>query len=258
MGADTTSELVILSEKAIIDTISLRPKARIGSLTLEKMQGIGEKNQLLSTLPKKAIGVEFSLPVLSWNDSMIVLTQDSLTAKLPHSITVDSLNPQLLKISYPWVETSTYQLTIFPQGVKGINGKQLQDTLAQKITITHKDQLGNILFTLIPPDSTLQYVVKLLQNKKEVTHTILPQGTTKVEWKLLPPGEYSLELVEDNNANGYWDPGNYLQAQQPERIFVKTLEKLRANWDLEVSWNPTTSKQPESSNQNPESSNQPK
>ena len=254
MGADTTSELVILSEKEIVDTISLRAKSRIKHLSSQKMVGVEEKNRSISTLPQKSIGVAFSLPILSWNDSMIVLTQDSLAAKLAVSVRIDSVNPQLLHFGFPWVETSTYQLTIFPQGVKGINGKQLQDTLTRKITVTPKEQLGNILLTLIPPDSTLQYVVKLMQNKKEVTRAILPKGETQLEWNLMTPGEYSLELIEDNNANGFWDPGNYLQAQQPERIFVKTLDKLRANWDLEVSWNPETSnQQPESSNQNPES-----
>jgi len=155
-----------------------------------------------------------------------------------HAIAIDSMNPKLLNFSFPWVETSTYKLTIFPKGIKGINGKWLQDTLARKIVVTHKDQLGNILLTLQPPDLTKQYVLKLMQNKKEVAQVILPPGATKAEWDLMLPGEYSVELIEDDRANGFWDPGNYLKAQQPERIFVKTLEKLRANWDLEISWNP--------------------
>ena len=240
MGADTLSELVILSEKEIVDTISLRPKSRIRNLASQKMEVIGQKNRTVSLLPQKTTSFEFSLPILSWNDSLMVLTQDSLAAKLPMRITVDSINPKMLNFNFPWNEAANYQLTIFPKGVTGVNGKSLQDTLTQKIAVTHKDQLGNILLTLIPPDSTKQYVVKLIQSKKEVTRAILPVGATKLTWMLMSPGTYSLELIEDDNANGFWDPGNYLQSQQPERIFVKTLEELRANWDLEVSWNPLT------------------
>ena len=238
MGVDTTSELVILSEKEIVDTISLRPKPRIKNLSSQKMEGVGEKMKSISVLPQKSIDVEFNLPVLSWNDSVIVLTQDSLAAKLAVVLAIDTLNPKVLYFSFPWVATSTYQQTVIPKGVKGINGKELQDTLTWKIMVTPKDELGNILLTLKPPDTTKQYIVKLIQKKKEITRAILPEGVKKLEWNLLPPGEYGLELIEDNNANGFWDSGNYLQAQQPERIFVKTLEKLRANWDLEVSWNP--------------------
>jgi len=238
MGMDTTSELVILSEKEIVDTISLRPKSRIKNLMSQKFESKGKKNSSITILPQMSIGVEFNMPILGWNDSMIVLTQDSLSKKLDGLISIDSMNPMLLKLDFPWLETATYHLTIFPKGLTGINQKPLQDTLTRRIVLTPKEKLGNILLTLQPPDSTKQYVVKLKQKNKEVKRSVLPTGTTTVEWKLLLPGDYSLELIEDGNENGLWDPGNYLKAQQPERIFVKTLEKLRANWDLEVAWNP--------------------
>ena len=130
-------------------------------------------------------------------------------------------------------------MTIFPKGITAVNDKLLVDTLTRKITITPKEKLGNILLTINPPDSTQQYVVRLLLKGKEIESDILPQGSHKIAWNLLPPGDYSLELIEDTHPNGIWDPGNYLQSQQPERVFVRTLDQLRANWDLEVIWTPT-------------------
>jgi len=133
----------------------------------QKFESKGKKNSSITILPQMSIGVEFNMPILGWNDSMIVLTQDSLSKKLDGLISIDSMNPMLLKLDFPWLETATYHLTIFPKGVTGINQKPLQDTLTRKIVLTPKEKLGNILLTLQPPDSTKQYVVKLKQKNKE-------------------------------------------------------------------------------------------
>lgn len=56
----------------------------------------------------------------------------------------------------------------------------------------------------------------------------------------LPAGDYIIRYVVDLNNNGRWDPGNYLQKQEPEPIYYSTDPKgnlsqsLKANWELEV------------------------
>lgn len=244
LGADSTSQLVILSEKEVIDTITLKPKSRLKYLANQALIASGQKDKTVSVLPHKQVFVEMNLPISTWNDTLIVLTQDSLAEKLDVDIQIDSMNPQKLNIAYPWQEKGTYHLTIFPQGIKGMNNQELKDTLTQKIMVSTKEQLGNIQFTLIPPDSTKQYVVRLLKKNKEIDKVIFPQGKHYKEWKWLMPGDYSLELVEDDVPNGVWDSGKYLLGQQPERVFVKKLEKLRANWDLEVIWTPALDSEP--------------
>jgi hypothetical protein len=51
---------------------------------------------------------------------------------------------------------------------------------------------------------------------------------------MLAPGIYDVELVEDVDENGRWSTGNYDSKKQPERVFKKTLEELRANWDVDA------------------------
>jgi hypothetical protein len=46
--------------------------------------------------------------------------------------------------------------------------------------------------------------------------------------------------VEDLNKNGRWDTGDFEKNRQPERIFNKKMDPLRANWDLEVSFSTET------------------
>ena len=52
------------------------------------------------------------------------------------------------------------------------------------------------------------------------------------------PDKYNFEIIEDVNKNGKLDPGNYWQKTQPENIKTIKGDKLRENWESEVtiSW----------------------
>ena len=45
--------------------------------------------------------------------------------------------------------------------------------------------------------------------------------------------KYKLKVIEDTNVNRRWDTGNYDTKSQPERIFWKKIEGLRADWEVE-------------------------
>ena len=58
------------------------------------------------------------------------------------------------------------------------------------------------------------------------------QTNYKRTFSSLPPGKYSVKVIEDLNGNGRWDSGDYHKKLQPERISTVTLEELKANWDV--------------------------
>ncbi len=50
--------------------------------------------------------------------------------------------------------------------------------------------------------------------------------------KLFNPGDYEIRILEDDNKNGVWDPGNYHLKLQPEKVFaIKQKINIRANWE---------------------------
>jgi hypothetical protein len=53
---------------------------------------------------------------------------------------------------------------------------------------------------------------------------------------LLPPGEYQLKLLTDNNQNGRWDTGKFMGTKiQPERVRnLKLTLNIKSNWDNEM------------------------
>ena len=53
-----------------------------------------------------------------------------------------------------------------------------------------------------------------------------------MKFDLLLPKKYLVRIIFDENNNGIWDTGNFLEKRQPEiiKFFDKILE-LRANWE---------------------------
>ncbi len=63
---------------------------------------------------------------------------------------------------------------------------------------------------------------------------------TAVEWyaRLFEPGDYELRILNDDNKNGVWDPGDFDKKRQPE--IVRRIPRrltVKANWDNEVDIN---------------------
>ncbi len=53
--------------------------------------------------------------------------------------------------------------------------------------------------------------------------------------KLFEPGEYEIRILDDENDNGTWDPGDYHLKKQPEKV-ISIYKKIgiRSDWDNEA------------------------
>ncbi len=66
----------------------------------------------------------------------------------------------------------------------------------------------------------------------------VPVRNGAFEFINVPPSTYYLRLTIDANGNGKWDTGNYKDHLQPEEVYYYPKKlRLRANWDLDESWN---------------------
>ena len=56
-----------------------------------------------------------------------------------------------------------------------------------------------------------------------------------VKLKDLTPGDYTFRVIIDENQNGSWDTGNFIEKFQPEEIQTfSELTKVRANWEIDL------------------------
>ncbi|VAW25435.1 hypothetical protein MNBD_BACTEROID04-1328 [hydrothermal vent metagenome] len=54
----------------------------------------------------------------------------------------------------------------------------------------------------------------------------------KVSFNLLPPNQYLIRVTLDENNNGTWDTGNFLDKKQPEVVkYFENVITIRANWE---------------------------
>ncbi len=76
---------------------------------------------------------------------------------------------------------------------------------------------------------------------KEFDRFNIASPTSDFQIDELLPGNYTFQIINDDNNNGKWDTGDLSTRTQPEAIdFYTTPTKVRANWDVEVSLIPLT------------------
>src|SRR5690606_8920992 len=90
-----------------------------------------------------------------------------------------------------------------------------------------------ILFQIEVPDTTKQYILELVNDKKDqVFRRIVISENQDISFKQLRAGKYGLRIIYDENQNGEWDPGHVGQKRQSERIWYLNKEFIiRANWE---------------------------
>ena len=83
-----------------------------------------------------------------------------------------------------------------------------------------------------------QSIVQLLDEKNNLVFEKSVLGKAHIEVPFLEPSGYVLRVIIDDNKNGVWDTGNYLEQSQPETVlYYPEVIELRANWEIETIWN---------------------
>ena len=113
------------------------------------------------------------------------------------------------------------------------------DTLNRNFNVLAEKQLGTLSLSLEKIQPGTRYVLQILNGASVQEERMFTAETAnkKFVFSHLPVAVYTARLMEDLNGNGRWDTGNFTTQQQPEPVFTKKLDALRANWELEVSFN---------------------
>ena len=186
-----------------------------------------------------SIILKFDAPIASINPAGIHLEvkRDTLwvpfTGTVPQFRQADDCNPMRYWLPVTTLPDSTYRLTIDSAAVVSVYGLH-NDKLSKDLRVRGLEQYANVYFKVNVKDGAF---VELLGSNEKVMRTV-PVNNGAFEIINVSPGTYYLRLTLDSNGNGKWDTGNYKEHLQPEEVYYYPKKlRLRANWDLDESWN---------------------
>ena len=233
MPQDVAWNLTAKNDTFKTDTIRVRTKGRADFLKKATLE-VPNAPKSINKHPTKPIVLTCTYPLQSIDSQRIELL-DSAKNKVPLSIKRDSASPRKLQLNANWQEGKRYKLQILPTALTDIYGLK-NDTVSIDVRVQLKEEFGNLILDINKLDSTKSYICQVLSGGGlvETVFYIDNKSNFKTTVETVQPDQYTLKIIEDTNRNRRWDTGDYDKKTQPERIFLKVLEGLRANWDVDA------------------------
>ncbi|MDN6279797.1 MAG: Ig-like domain-containing protein [Psychroflexus sp.] len=204
------------------DTLEIRPK----EIEIDSLQ--------LTAQPKGGIGFfeDFTLRANTPIEKIDTTKFAMLTAdSIPIDLKIDlDRKFNRVGVQFEKTEKERYALQILPEAITDFYG-ETNDTLIYKFATKSYSDFGNIDLTI---HNIEQYpvIVEMVTDKGKVEQSLYQEQGNLFEFKYINPGKYYFRIIYDENRNGKWDTGKYLDNRKPEKvIYVKKMLKVRAFFD---------------------------
>ncbi len=163
------------------------------------------------------------------NSKITLLNKDSVAVNFT---AVYNEFKQKIEFDFQKEEEQRYNLELLPGAIIDFYSTS-NDTLNYKFSTKSYSDFGNLKVNL---KNVKKYPVLLevLNSKSEVVASAISNGEEFLRFDLIEPSIYSLRVIYDDNKNGIWDTGDYLEKRQAEEVkyYSKTVD-VRANWDVD-------------------------
>ncbi len=150
---------------------------------------------------------------------------------------LDVTNKNII-INYPWELGENYKITIDSNRLTDMYG-HVNDNVNIAFSTLSLGTSGTLIVDIEDLDSTKNYVVHILKDKIPLYgYTFNQVKSAHLELTLLEPMKYNIDIFEDDNGNGQWDPGDYYEHRQPEVNFTYKGDILKVNREnkVQISW----------------------
>lgn len=163
------------------------------------------------------------------NSKITLLNKDSVAVKFN---TVYNEFNQNIVFDFQKEEDQRYNLQLLPGAIEDFYATQ-NDTLNFKVTTKSYSDYGNLKVNL---KNAKRYplILEILNPKGDVIASSVSNEEGFLRFDLIEPNLYTLRVIYDDNKNGIWDTGNYIEKRQAEEViyYSKTID-VRANWDVD-------------------------
>lgn len=172
----------------------------------------------------------FNKPLSKIDDTKLKLERRE--KEVPFSVTRNSVREVI--VASGWVPGKKYVLTIYPNAFTNMLGEST-DTVRVSFKYKEEKDYGKLFLNMEVEEG--DYILQLLKDGKVVSQKTFKGDSFKHNYNQLAPGKYQLKLTYDENRNGKWDTGIYLNHLQPERVVFYNEEiSIRQGWDIDVTW----------------------
>ena len=198
-----------------------------------------EMDSLLFTITNEALKIQDTFKVKNRKVAF-----DSLKIAMSQKGNIEMNKPINLLSNTPLVSFDSTKIKLMDKDSIEIAYKLKLDTLENLLNFDFKidpDQsyrmeliadYGNLTLNLNGNSIVYPIIVQLTNEKGAIQREIYATEPQQYVFDNLNPGKYQARVIFDNNENGKWDTGSFLEKRQPEKIsYYPTLIELRANWE---------------------------
>ncbi len=196
-----------------------------------------QKVDTLNIIPEKSTILKLnanyslisSIPVEKIDTTKItILTKDSVAVKFE---TEYEKWEQKVIFKFEKTPVEKYKMQLLPGAITDFYSN-VNDTLNFKFETRNVSDYGNLRLKLEKADR-FPVIVQLTDKDGKIFEEKSTQ-TSEVTFDLIEPKLYTLRVIYDDNKNGIWDSGNFIEKRQAEEvIYFPTEIDVRSNWDVE-------------------------
>ncbi|MEM7484543.1 MAG: Ig-like domain-containing protein [Bacteroidota bacterium] len=149
----------------------------------------------------------------------------------PYAYAVDSVSNKI-DFNFDIEPNENYRFTFLPGAVTDFFGIE-NDSLELRFSTGSFADYGNLRVNL---SGAVRYplILQLTDEQGEIVRETKATEPKVFEFNNLDPGKYAIRVILDDNGNGVWDTGSYLNKIQPEKVsYYPDIIDVRANWELE-------------------------
>lgn len=173
----------------------------------------------------------FETPLRNFDSSKLYVSTDTTYIPLTgYRWELDSTRKRL-SLNNVWKENTAYNIIFDKDFATDTLGRQLLKGDTLNFETSARNEYGKLSIRFRNLDLSKNPVLIFVQADGSIISFPLTTGTFARD--LFPPGEYNLRILNDDNKNGVWDPGEFLgKHKQPE--LVKPVSRkitIRPNWD---------------------------
>ncbi len=200
-------------------------------LKKQKADTLSISAEFTGNLPlREKFTLNSNIPLLNFDKSKIsIKNKDSLAVDF--TIENDEFHQKLL-LNFKKEPLEKYQISFLPGALTDFYEKQ-NTILKYTIATKNSSDYGN-LKVILEHVKKFPVIVELTDKEGKVIATEYTEKNNIVEFLAVEPAVYTLRIIYDDNKNGIWDTGSYLEKRQTEEViyFPKEID-VRANWDVE-------------------------